>query len=136
MEVYAKVFPPGVVNFISGAGRTTMPPIMKTGLIDIFAVIGGSTAADALLKIHPEPHRLKACLALDAKNLCVVMDDVDVAATVKECITGTLSYNGQRCTALKLLFVHTAIVDKFVELFVEFLLLEQRSQLGCNSLAQ
>merc|ERR1711988_1442146 len=35
------------------------------------------------------------------------------------CITGTLSYNGQRCTALKLLFVHDAIVEKFVELFVE-----------------
>ena len=119
MEVYAKVFPPGVVNFISGAGRTTMPPIMKTGKIDIFAFIGGSTAADALLKQHPTPHKLKPCLSLDAKNLCVVMDDVDVAATVKECITGTLSYNGQRCTALKLLFVHTSIVDEFVKLFVE-----------------
>ena len=105
MEIYAKVFPPGVVNFISGAGRTTMPPIMKTGQVDIFCFIGGSTAADALLKQHPAPHRLKPCLSLDAKNLCVVMDDVDVAATVKECITGTLSYNGQRCTALKLLFV-------------------------------
>jgi len=119
MEVYAKVFPPGVVNFISGAGRTTMPPIMKTGKVDIFAFIGGSTAADALLKQHPTPHKLKACLSLDAKNLCVVMDDVDVAATVKECITGTLSYNGQRCTALKLLFVHEKVVDEFVKLFVE-----------------
>ena len=119
MEVYAKVFPPGVVNFISGAGRTTMPPIMKTGKIDIFAFIGGSTAADALLKQHPTPHKLKPCLSLDAKNLCVVMDDVDVAATVKECITGTLSYNGQRCTALKLLFVHESIVDEFVKLFVD-----------------
>jgi len=119
MEVYAKVFPPGVVNFISGAGRTTMPPIMKSGKVDIFAFIGGSTAADALLQQHPAPHRLKSCLSLDAKNLCIVMDDVDVAATVKECITGTLSYNGQRCTALKLLFVHDKIVDEFVKLFVE-----------------
>ena len=119
MEVYAKVFPPGVVIFISGAGRTTMPPIMKTGKVDIFAFIGGSTAADALLKQHPQPHKLKASLALDAKNLCIVMDDVDVAATVKECITGTLSYNGQRCTALKLLFVHEKVVDEFVKLFCE-----------------
>ena len=119
MEVYAKVFPPGVVNFISGAGRTTMPPIMKTGKIDIFAFIGGSTAADALLKQHPTPHKLKPCLSLDAKNLCVVMGDVDVKEAVKECITGTLSYNGQRCTALKLLFIHTSIVDEFVKLFCE-----------------
>ena len=78
MEVYAKVFPPGVVNFISGAGRTTMPPIMASGKVDIFAFIGGSNAADALLKQHPQPHRLKACLALDAKNLCVVAEDCDL----------------------------------------------------------
>lgn len=37
--------------------------------MDIFSFIGGSKAADALLKIHPEPHKLKASLALDAKNL-------------------------------------------------------------------
>jgi len=119
MEIYARVFPAGVVNFISGAGRTTMPPIMKSGKVDIFAFIGGSTAADALLKQHPMPHKCKPCLSLDAKNLCVVMGDVDLEKTVAECITGTLSYNGQRCTALKLLFVHTSIVDKFVEMFVE-----------------
>ena len=117
MEIYAKTFPPGVVNFISGAGRTTMPPIMATGKVDIFAFIGGSTAADALLKQHPRPHKLKPCLSLDAKNLCVVMGDVDVASTVKECITGTLSYNGQRCTALKLLMVHDSILEEFVAQF-------------------
>jgi len=102
------------VNFISGAGRTTMPPIMSSGKVDIFAFIGGSTAADALLKQHPQPHRLKACLALDAKNLCVITEDCDIDATVKECITGTLSYNGQRCTALKLLMVHASVADDFV----------------------
>ena len=117
MEIYAKVFPAGVVNFISGAGRTTMPPIMATGKVDIFAFIGGSTAADALLKQHPRPHKLKPCLSLDAKNLCVVMGDVDVASAVKECITGTLSYNGQRCTALKLLMVHDSILEEFVVQF-------------------
>jgi glyceraldehyde-3-phosphate dehydrogenase (NADP+) len=117
MEIFAKVFPAGVVNFISGAGRVTMPPIMKTGKVDILAFIGSSHAADLVIKQHPEPHRLKLCLSLDAKNLCVIMGDVDVDATVKECITGTLSYNGQRCTALKLLFVHSSIATKFVEAF-------------------
>jgi len=119
MEIYAKVFPPGVVNFISGAGRTTMPPIMATGKVDIFAFIGGSKAADALLKQHPQPHKLKACLALDAKNLCVVADDCNIDVTVNECITGTLSYNGQRCTALKLLLVHSSVVDEFIAKFAE-----------------
>ncbi|MDB4203845.1 aldehyde dehydrogenase family protein, partial [Flavobacteriaceae bacterium] len=36
-----------------------------------------------------------------------------------ECISGTLSYNGQRCTALKVLFVHADIVDEFNKRFAE-----------------
>jgi len=37
---------------------------------------------------------------------------------VKECITGSLSFNGQRCTALKIIFIHENIKDVFIEKFV------------------
>lgn len=40
-------------------------------------------------------------------------------SSLKEAITGTLSYNGQRCTALKLLFVPTKHADTFVQQFVK-----------------
>ncbi|MDT8287072.1 MAG: aldehyde dehydrogenase family protein, partial [Elusimicrobiales bacterium] len=36
---------------------------------------------------------------------------------VKECVTGALSFNGQRCTALKMLFVHSSLKDAFLEKF-------------------
>ena len=42
------------------------------------------------------------------------MPDCDMAATVTEVLAGSLSYNGQRCTALKLLFVHESIADAFL----------------------
>ncbi|MEW9366003.1 aldehyde dehydrogenase family protein, partial [Klebsiella pneumoniae] len=38
---------------------------------------------------------------------------------VKECLLGSLSFNGQRCTALKMLIVHRSIVDKFLARFTE-----------------
>jgi glyceraldehyde-3-phosphate dehydrogenase (NADP+) len=41
MEALAKTLPPGTVNFIAGSGRSTMPPLMETGLIDGLAFIGG-----------------------------------------------------------------------------------------------
>ena len=44
----------------------------------------------------------------------VVMPDCDMATTVTEVLAGSLSYNGQRCTALKLLFVHESIADAFL----------------------
>lgn len=49
---------------------------------------------------------MRYCLALDAKNVGVVLPDADLDAAAAECALGALSYNGQRCTALKLLLVH------------------------------
>jgi len=115
MEAYAECFPAGVVNFVSGRGRDTMPPIMATGLVDIFAFIGSSKAADALIRQHPAPHRLKSLLSLDAKNLGVVMPDADLDLAAKECLAGSTSYNGQRCTAIKLIMVHKSVAETFTE---------------------
>ena len=36
---------------------------------------------------------------------------------VEECVLGSLSYNGQRCTALKMLFVDKRIADDFLDRF-------------------
>ena len=36
---------------------------------------------------------------------------------MKECVLGALSFNGQRCTALKMLFVHEDIADAFITKF-------------------
>ena len=40
MDAFKKCFPPGVVNIIFGRGRIIGPPIMKTGKVDILALIG------------------------------------------------------------------------------------------------
>lgn len=117
MEAYAKCFPKGVVNFVAGRGRDTMPPIMQTGKIDLFAFIGSSKAADSLMRQHPEPHRLRNILSLDGKNLGIVMPDADLDVAVKECLTGSTSFNGQRCTAVKLIVAHKTVAKDFAERF-------------------
>jgi acyl-CoA reductase-like NAD-dependent aldehyde dehydrogenase len=71
VEAFAKTLPVGAINFVSGGGRTTMPPLMETGDIDGLAFIGGSAAADKLIQQHPHPHRLKIFLQLEAKNMGV-----------------------------------------------------------------
>ena len=38
---------------------------------------------------------------------------------MNECILGSLSFNGQRCTALKIIFVHENIAAAFNKLYVE-----------------
>jgi glyceraldehyde-3-phosphate dehydrogenase (NADP+) len=115
LEAFADCFPPGVVNFIYGDGAKIIGPIMKSGLVDVLAFIGSSRVADILKHQHPRPHRLRCILGLDAKNPALVMPDADIDLAVKECVTGSLSFNGQRCTGLKILFVHKTIVDLFLK---------------------
>lgn len=110
-------FPAGVVNTIYGDGAKIIGPLMSSGGIDVLAFIGRSRTADILKKQHPRPHRLRSVLGLDAKNPAIVLADADLDLTVAECVTGSLSFNGQRCTALKIIFVHRRVADAFLERF-------------------
>lgn len=117
LEAFRDSFPAGVINVIYGSGRETVSALMASGKIDIFAFIGTNKAASDLKKLHPKPHRLRAALGLDAKNPGIVLPEVDLDNAVNEAVTGSLSFNGQRCTALKILFVHEQVVDRFIEKF-------------------
>jgi acyl-CoA reductase-like NAD-dependent aldehyde dehydrogenase len=87
--------------------------------VDVLALIGSSKVADSLKKMHPKSNRLKSILGLDAKNAALILEDADLELAVKEVIAGALSFNGQRCTALKILFVHQSIVDRFNQRLIE-----------------
>lgn len=110
-------FPPGVVNTIYGRGSEVAAALVKTGKVDVLGFIGSSEVADTLKAHHPKPHRLRCVLGLGAKNPAIVLPDADLDLAVKECVLGSLSYNGQRCTALKILFVHTKVADEFLSRF-------------------
>ncbi len=119
LQAFQKAFPKGVINTIYGEGKVIISPLMASGKIDVFAFIGSAKAANIIEKQHPKPNRLKSVYGLGAKNPCVVLEDADIELTVKECITGALTFNGQRCTALKIIFVHNRIADKFIKKFSE-----------------
>jgi glyceraldehyde-3-phosphate dehydrogenase (NADP+) len=115
LEAFRDSFPKGVVNTIYGAGSRIIGPLMKTGGVDVLAFIGSSKVADILKQQHPKPHRLRCVLGLDAKNAGIILPGADIDLAVKESLAGALSYNGQRCTALKILFVHRSAVNEFLE---------------------
>lgn len=117
LEAFRDSFPPGVINIIYGRGRETVSALMESGKVDVFAFIGTHKGASDLKKLHPKPHRLRAALGLDAKNPGIVLPDVDLDNAVSEALTGALSFNGQRCTALKILFVHEAVLQPFLDKF-------------------
>ena len=119
LEAFMTSFPAGVINTVYGRGNTVIPQMMESGKIDVLTLIGSSKVADQLKKLHPKVNRLRAILGLDAKNAAIVTQSADLELAVKECMLGSLSFNGQRCTALKVMWVHKSLVDKFNARMVE-----------------
>jgi len=119
MEAFQNSFPEGVVNVIYGRGRVLATPIMKTGKVDVLALIGNSVSANAIQANHPFKNRLRLVLGLEAKNPAIVLPDADLDLAIDECLAGATSFNGQRCTALKIMYVHEEIVAEFNKRFGE-----------------
>jgi glyceraldehyde-3-phosphate dehydrogenase (NADP+) len=117
LTAFRDVFPKGVINVIYGEGRKVIPPLMASGKINVLGLIGTSKTANALKKNHPHPNRLRCVLGLEAKNPAIVLKSADLDLAVGECVLGCLSFNGQRCTALKILFVEAGIANAFLERF-------------------
>ena len=117
LDAFQQSFPPGVVNIVFGRGREIASPIMKTGKINVLALIGHSSSAISLQDLHPQKNRLRLVLGLEAKNPAIILDDADLDLSVNECINGALSFNGQRCTAIKIIYVHEKIKEKFLNQF-------------------
>jgi glyceraldehyde-3-phosphate dehydrogenase (NADP+) len=117
LEAFRNSFPAGVVNIIYGRGRTLATPIMKTGKVDVLALIGNSKSANAIQENHPQKNRLRLVLGLEAKNPAIVLEDADLDLAIDECVSGATSFNGQRCTALKIIYVHENIVEEFNKRF-------------------
>jgi len=115
LKAFQESFPKGVVNTIYGRGANITPGLMQTGKINVLAFIGSSKVANDLKKRHPKINRLRAVLSLDAKNAAIVTKNADIKLAVNETVLGALSFNGQRCTAIKIVFVHKDIADDFLK---------------------
>jgi glyceraldehyde-3-phosphate dehydrogenase (NADP+) len=69
---------------------------MKSGKVDILALIGNSKSAIALQDQHP--NKIDAFnFRLRSQNPAIILPDADLDLAIQECIA--LSFNGQRCTA-------------------------------------
>ena len=114
LEAFRTSFPKGVVNSLYGRGANVVPPVMQSGKVNVLTLIGSSKVADELQRLHPKLNRLRSIMSLDAKNAAIILPDADLDVAVSECLLGSLSFNGQRCTAIKIIWAHRSIVDRFL----------------------
>jgi glyceraldehyde-3-phosphate dehydrogenase (NADP+) len=115
----AEAFPPGVINMVTGEGSTLIGPMMQTGRIQVLAFIGSARTASILERQHPRPYRMRMVLGMGAKNPAIVLKDADLDRAAAEITSGALTFNGQRCTAIKHVLVAREVADALVERLAE-----------------
>lgn len=114
MELLADLFPPGVLNCVTG-GRDTGAALAAHPGIAAIALIGSVPAGKAVL--HAAADTMKhALLELGGKNAMIVFPDADFDKAVAGAARGmNFTWCGQSCGSTSRLFVEDSIHDCFVE---------------------
>jgi acyl-CoA reductase-like NAD-dependent aldehyde dehydrogenase len=119
LEDLKACFPAGVIQVLSGKGSEILPVLLGSGEIQSLSFVGSSSTAMKLLSLHPYSFQLHRLLGLDAKNAAVFDEDVSLKNYLSTLLKGAFSFNGQRCTALKIAYIHEKNRDEFEKMAKE-----------------
>jgi aminobutyraldehyde dehydrogenase len=113
-QLLAEVFPPGVVNVITGVGETVGANLIAQPGVRMISLTGDISTGKRVLEAAAQSLK-RTHLELGGKAPVIVMDDADIAAAV-EGIKIFGYYNaGQDCTAACRVYAGKKVYDKFVD---------------------
>ncbi|KAJ5388843.1 Aldehyde dehydrogenase [Penicillium cosmopolitanum] len=112
-------FPPGVINVISGFGRTAGAAISSHMDIDKVAFTGSTLVGRTILQAAAKSNLKKVTLELGGKSPNIVFDDADIDNAISWSNFGIFFNHGQCCCAGSRLLVQEGIYDKFIARFKE-----------------
>ncbi|KAK4190335.1 aldehyde dehydrogenase domain-containing protein [Podospora australis] len=110
-------FPPGVLNIISGFGKTAGAAISSHMDIDKVAFTGSTVVGRTIMKAAASSNLKKVTLELGGKSPNIVFNDADIEQTISWVNFGIYFNHGQCCCAGSRIYVQDGIYDKFVEAF-------------------
>lgn len=120
-------FPNGVVNLVSGYGKTVGNAIAHHMDIDKLAFTGSTTTGRAILKASASSNLKKVTLELGGKSPNIVFADADIERAVEWSAWGINMNFGQTCHAGTRIYVHEAVYEKFLNAYTERM---QRIKIG------
>ncbi|WP_109767344.1 aldehyde dehydrogenase family protein [Oceaniradius stylonematis] len=110
-EICADIFPPGLVNIITGDDdlgpqMSSHPGISKIGFT-------GSSETGKRIMAAAANSMKRVTLEMGGNDPSIIMPDVDVRATAEKVFGGAFLNAGQVCLAVKRAYVHEDIYDEF-----------------------
>jgi acyl-CoA reductase-like NAD-dependent aldehyde dehydrogenase len=113
-EIFHEVFPPGVVNVITGLGEECGAALARHPGVDKLTFTG-STEVGRLVNAAAADRIIPVSLELGGKSPAIVFSDVDLATAVDGVMAGMrFTRQSQSCTAGSRLLLHVDIYDDFL----------------------
>lgn len=116
-ELLKDVFPPGVLNIITGEGRTAGEALVRHPDVKRLALIGGTGTGQRIQISAAEAAVKHVSLELGGKNPMIVFPDADLDAAAAAAVRGMnfQKTQGQSCGSTTRLFLHELVHDEVLE---------------------
>ncbi len=108
--------PDGVMNIVTGRGRDIGDYLLENSEFDMLSFTGGTNTGKHLAKMSQMKPMV---MELGGKDAALIMDDADLELSAREIIAGAFNYSGQRCTAIKRVFVTKTHAKQLEQLLIE-----------------
>lgn len=107
-------FPPGVFNVITGSGRVVGDVLVKSPLVDMVSMTGGTETGEQIIRNSAETIK-QIALELGGKSPHIIFDDVDLDDAAKWAVFGFTLNSGQVCVSGTRVLVHENIYEDLLE---------------------
>ncbi len=104
--------PPGVLNFITGSGRSVGNTLVGSKDVDGVSFTGSYSVGMGIYA-QAMPNLTRVQLEMGGKNPTVVLKDAEIAQAVALTVAGGFGVTGQACTATSRVIVEDSIADSF-----------------------
>jgi len=112
-EVIAGLFPPGVINFVTGRGPTVGAALVRQPEVRMVSLTGSIASGQRILEGAAQS-LIRTHLELGGKAPVIVFDDADLEAVVAGLRAFSFYNAGQDCTAACRVYAGGRIYDKLV----------------------
>jgi aldehyde dehydrogenase (NAD+) len=113
--LYEAGLPPQMFQVVTGDPREIADELLTNSNIDLVTFTGGVEIGKYIARTVGYRRMV---LELGGNDPIIVMDDADLEEAANLTVSGSYKNSGQRCTAIKRIFVHDKVADEYVEKIV------------------
>ena len=118
--------PKGVVNVINASGAKVGEALCADKRVDMISFTGSNEVGRQIMQ-YASKNAKKLLMELGGKSASIILADADLDVAVNSSLCSIFLNQGQMCTAMSRILVHSSLYDTFVSTFTEK---AQRIRLG------